>query len=165
MNREDRDTDSTNTNRFKTGIDALATQWLQLHSPYSYAQRRSDNSEVDSAVYLFALLRRYDVANLNQNVVEAVADIQLSEAASLGGKLHLFEQRLSRYVRWRNEMESLFDRSYFFYAFKDNSNFSVWYEHANEDRDQGACQSNSDGSPADLTDDRSVGNRWTVTIP
>ena len=148
MNREDRDTDSTNTNRFKTGIDALATQWLQLHFSYSYAQRRSDNFNVDSAVYLFAPLRRYDVANLNQNAIKAVADIQLSEAASLGANFILsnndFPDTSYGVTKWNHYSIG----ADFSYAFKDNSNFSIWYEHANEDRDQGARQSNSDGSPA-----------------
>jgi hypothetical protein len=146
--REDRDTDSTNTNRFKTGIDAITAKWLTLHFSYQYSQRRSDNFFVDNAVYLFAPLRRYDVANLNQNLVRAVADIQLSEAASLGANFILSNNNFPDSAYGVSKWNHFTIGADFSYAFKDNSNFNAWYEYDNEDRDQRARQSNSDGSPA-----------------
>ena len=148
MNREERDTDTTNTNRFKTGIDAFAAKWLTLHLSYQYLQRRSDDFHIDNEVYLFAPLRRYDVANLNQNAVRAVADIQLSEAAILGANFLLSNNNYpdSQYgvLKWNHYSIG----ADFSYAFKSGSNFNLWYEHANTDRDQRARQSNSDGTPA-----------------
>lgn len=147
-NREERDTDKTDTNRFRTGIDAFAARWLTIRFSYQYAQRRSDDFHVDNAVYLFAPLRRYDVANVNQNLIRMVADFTPSEATNLGFNFLLTDNDYldSQYgvLKW-NQYSIGAD---FSYAFKDHSNFNVWYEHANTDRDQRARQSNSDGTPA-----------------
>ena len=147
-NREDRDTVQTDTNRLKAGIDAFATRWLTLRFSYQYSQRRSDEFEVDNACHLFESLRRYDVANVNQNTVRALADFMLSEAANLGFNFILSNNDFidSQYgvLQWNTYSIG----ADFSYAFKDNSNFNFWYEHANTDRDQRARQSNSDGTPA-----------------
>ena len=120
---------------------------------------------VDNAVYLFAPLRRYDVANLNQNAVRAVADLQLSEAATLGVNFFCPTTTISilNTAYWNGIIIRL--GPIFLMRSEDSSNFNLWYEHANTDRDQRARQSNSDGTPATSPARDWFVSLWTDTIP
>jgi hypothetical protein len=146
--REQRDTETTDTNRLITGIDFLGADWVTFRAAYQYSHRSSEHFEVDVPVYLPLPLRRYDVANLNQNLFSANVDFIPSESTTLGLNAVVSHNNYpdSDYgvLKW-NQWNLGAD---FGYAFKNNSSFNLWYEHGNIERDQRGRQSNSDGSPA-----------------
>ena len=82
--RDERDTNQTNTNTFRTGIDYLAGERITVHARYQYDRRRSDEFNLDLPVYDVIPLRRYDVANLNRNFFRVTADFALGEKSTLG---------------------------------------------------------------------------------
>jgi MtrB/PioB family decaheme-associated outer membrane protein len=169
-NREERDTDQTDTNRFKTGIDYRGTDWMSLHLSYQHARRRSDEFNVDGPVgpnaagqlIEFLPLRRYDLANLNQNLIRAMADFIPGEKTTFGVAFLLrdneYEDTLYGIQRWDDYSIGLD----FSYAFSSNSTFNLWYEHAENDRDQRGRQTGAVACDSRTTD-CSVFD-WTINL-
>jgi MtrB/PioB family decaheme-associated outer membrane protein len=161
-NREERDTDQTDTNRFKTGIDYRGTDWMSLNVSYLHARRRSDEFDVDNPVAAnpagqlieYLPLRRYDEANLNQNLFRAMVDFLPGDKAAFGVS---FVLRNNEYVDTIYGIQQWDDYSIgldFSYAFTADSTLNAWYEHAENDRDQRGRQTGAvacDSSTQDCT--------------
>jgi MtrB/PioB family decaheme-associated outer membrane protein len=156
MNREHRDSEQTNTNRLRLGIDALASDWATLRLSYQYATRESDEFEVDNPTYLVIPLRRYDVANLNQNLVRAQADFSAGESTTFGVSFTLsnneYPDTLFGLQKW-DEYSIGFDFSHVM----RNVSINAWYEHAEIDRDQQGRQSGSSAATSPTFD-------WSVNL-
>jgi MtrB/PioB family decaheme-associated outer membrane protein len=150
--REQRDAEKTSTNRIKLGIDAPANDWAMLRFSYQYAQRRSDEFEVDNPTYLVIQLRRLDVANLDQNLLRAQADFSLGTATMLGVSFTLsnndYPDTLFGLQKW-NEYSFGVDVSY---ALNENSTFNAFYEHSESDRDQQGRQSGASAATSPTFD-------------
>lgn len=168
--REERDTDQTDTNRFKTGLDYRGTDWMSLHLSYQHSRRRSDEFVHDGPVgpdatgqsIVFLPLRRYDLANLNQNLIVAMADIVPGDKATFGLSFLLrdneYEDTLYGIQTW-DDYSIGFD---FSYALSSNSTLNAWYEHAENDRDQRGRQTGAvvcDSRTTDCSD-----FDWTINL-
>jgi MtrB/PioB family decaheme-associated outer membrane protein len=158
-NRDERETNETNTNQFKTSLDALTSDWLTLRFSYAYSQRRSDEFDIEGDVYQFLPLRRFDTANLNQNLVRAMADFIPSESTTLGITATLTNNDYPDSDYGVSKWNFYSIGADFSYAFKHTGTIDFFYEHANSSRDQRGRQSNPDGTPAIGTD-----RDWTVTL-
>ena len=159
-NREQRDTDQTDTNRIKTGVDYRGTDWMSLHVSYQYAKRRSDEFDVDGPVgatvsgnlIQFLPLRRYDVADLNQNLVRAVVEFVPGDKATLGLNFLLSNNEYLNTVYGIQQWDDYAIGVDFSYALSGGSTLNAWYEHAENDRDQRARQTGATACDASTTD-------------
>ncbi len=155
--REERDTTQTDTNTFRAGLDANASDRITLHAKYQYDRRRSDEFDLDHPVYDVIPLRRFDTADLNRNVFRVTADITLNDASSLGLNASLQNND------YTNTLYGLLEAKYytvgadFSYAVTARSTFSAWYEHAQNTTDQQGRQSGSTVSTSTTFD-------WTANI-
>ena len=145
-NREERDTDSTNTNSFRTQVDWLASDRTTVRARYQYDHRRSDEFNLGLPVYDVIPLRRYDTADLNRNLFRVTADFMFSESSTLG---------LTAGFQNNDYPDSLFglqEGGYYSlgvdysYALTAQSTLNAWYEHAQNTRDQKGRQSGSSPS-------------------
>jgi MtrB/PioB family decaheme-associated outer membrane protein len=148
-NRDQRDTDQTDTNRFKTGFDYHGTDWMSLHVSYQYARRRSDQFDVDNPVgttasgdlIQFLELRRYDVADLNQNLLRTMVDFGIGDKTTLGFTFLLADNNYVNTVHGIQDWDDYSIGVDFSYALSAQSTFNAWYEHAENDRFQRVRQS------------------------
>jgi MtrB/PioB family decaheme-associated outer membrane protein len=154
--REHRDVEQSDINRIKFGLDALASDWATFRFSYQYSKRESDEFEVDNPTYLVIPLRRYDIANVNQNLVRAQADFSLSEATTVGVAFSLtnndYADTLFGLQKW-DEYSVGFDFSHAIRNFIINA----WYEHAEMERDQQGRQSGSSAATSPTFD-------WSVNL-
>ena len=144
--RDERDTDQTNTNTFRTGIDYLAFDGMTVHARYQYDSRRSDEFNLHLPVYDVIPLRRYDTANLNRNFFRVTADFAIGEKSNLG---------LTAGIQNNDYPDTEFglqEGNYYSigldysYALSTNASFNAWYEHSQNTRDQKGRQSGSSPS-------------------
>lgn len=141
--RHERETDQTNTNSLRTGLDVLASDRITVRARYQYDRRRSDEFDLDLPVYDVIPLRRFDVANLNRNVFRVMADFLLSESSTLGVTAGVQNND------YPDSLYGLLEGKYYSvgadysYALTAQSTFNAWYEHARHTRDQQGRQSSS----------------------
>ncbi len=169
-NREQRDTDQTDTNRFKTGLTYYGTDWMSLQASYQYAQRRSDEFDVDGPVgavasgdlIQFLSLRRYDLANLNQNLIRLMADFVPGDKTTLGFSFTLSDNEYVDTLYGIQRWDDFTIGIDFSYALSAQSTINAWYEHAENDRDQRGRQSG--GTACDpRTTDCTIFD-WTINL-
>ncbi|HSE41905.1 MAG TPA: MtrB/PioB family decaheme-associated outer membrane protein [Acidobacteriota bacterium] len=149
--REERDTDQTNTNVFRTGVDYLASDRITVHARYQYDRRRSDEFTLHLPVYDVIPLRRYDVADLNRNVFRVTADFAIGERSTLGLTAGLQNNDYTNTQYGLQEGNYYTIGANYSYAFTNLSTFNVWYEHSRNTRDQLGRQSSS-STPSTSTD-------------
>lgn len=151
-NRDERDTDQTDTNTLRTGIDFLMSDRLTLHTRYQYDRRRSDTFDLDNPTFLVIPLRRFDVANLNRNVFRINADVTLNAKANLGLNASLQNNDYPDTLYGLQQLRYYTAGLDFSYALPHNSTFNVWYEHAQNTSDQTGRQSGSTPSTSTTFD-------------
>ena len=159
-NREQRDADQTDTNRFKTGVDFHGTDWLAVHASYQHARRRSDEFDVDGPVgpnasgdlIQFLPLRRYDVANLNQNLFRVMADLVPGDKTTVGFSFTLSDNEYVDTIYGIQRWDDFTIGVDFSYALSQATTMNAWYEHAENDRDQRSRQTGAVACDSRTTD-------------
>jgi MtrB/PioB family decaheme-associated outer membrane protein len=148
--RDERDTDQTTTNAFRTGIDYLASERITVHARYQYDRRRSDEFHLHLPVYDVIPLRRYDVANNNRNFFRVTADFAIGEKSTLGLTAGLQNNNYTDTEYGLQDADFYSIGVDYSYALSATSTFNAWYEHSRNTRDQKGRQSSS--SPSTSTD-------------
>jgi MtrB/PioB family decaheme-associated outer membrane protein len=144
--RDERDTDKTGTNTFRTGLDYLASDRVTVHARYQYDRRRSDEFNLHLPVYDVIPLRRYDTANLNRNLFRVTADFAIGESSTIGvtGGVQNNDYPDTEFGLQDGNFYTIgVDYSN---ALSANSTFNIWYEHARNSLDQKGRQSSSSPS-------------------
>jgi MtrB/PioB family decaheme-associated outer membrane protein len=159
---EDRETNSTNTNSFKTGLDIAANDSTNLRLSYVYSQRRLDEFHIESEVYLpiYTPLVRYDIADLNRNQIRFLADFSLGEKSTLGVSAGYWKNDYQDIVFGLQEWQNYTIGADYSYALTSGSTFNVWYEHGQNKTDQTGQQT----TVSSTTFKPTIQGAWTVGI-
>ena len=142
-NRDEREVDTTSTNSLRTALDWLASDRFTVHARYQYDHRTSDSFNLDQPVYDVVPLRRFDVANLNRNLVRVTADYSISDASTLGVILGVQDNHYPDSDFGLQDATYLQIGADYSFALSRQSTINAWYEHDHNTRDQQGRQSGS----------------------
>lgn len=140
-NYDEREINKNSTNSFKTSVDWLASENTTVRVSYQYARRKLDQFANSNPTYDVIPLRRFDISDVNRNLLRADAEFSIGEKSSVGFNASLTKndyQDVAFGLQKSNEFNFGADYSY---SLTDSSSLNVWYEYQSLTSDQNGRQS------------------------
>lgn len=154
--REDREVKQADTNTFKTSIDATAADWATLRLSWQYSKRRYDAYDLEGT-YTVVQLKRFDEANLNQNMVKALVQLEPSEKTSFGITAGYGKDDFPDSEFGLIQAKNVNFGADFSYSLAESRTVSLYYDHTQIKTDQEGRQSGATPS----TDPRA---NWSANL-